>query len=270
MRGVVTAPEIARGLGVSGLTFRKWLRSEWRSGHPMLAHHTINDRWEFSQEEAETLKAQFRGSPRRDTSRPAPARHPAPPTREGTSAMHSDDPGHRVTEVWMGEETETLADLLRPGLRGVVIGINPAPPSVAAGHYYQGRLGQGFFRRLEEAEILPSGPGFEDDRAFEAGLGFTDIVKRPSRGADEVSSEELRHGRALLEAKLKELGIPRVIFTFKKAATELLGDFEGNGLLTGMTLAGAAVFVMPGPMERAATAKPTLQRLASWWREAPS
>jgi hypothetical protein len=34
----------------------------------------------------------------------------------------------------MGEEVETLADLLRDGLRAVAVGINPAPKSVAAGH----------------------------------------------------------------------------------------------------------------------------------------
>jgi TDG/mug DNA glycosylase family protein len=44
----------------------------------------------------------------------------------------------------MGEEIETLDDLLRPGLRAVAIGINPTPKSVAAGHYYQGKYGQTF------------------------------------------------------------------------------------------------------------------------------
>ena len=51
---------------------------------------------------------------------------------------------HRVIEEWRGVEVETLEDLLRPGLRAVCVGINPAPVSVAAGHYYQGRLGQAF------------------------------------------------------------------------------------------------------------------------------
>ena len=41
----------------------------------------------------------------------------------------------------MGGRVVTLKDLLRPGLRGVCIGTNPAPTSVAAGHYYQGKLG---------------------------------------------------------------------------------------------------------------------------------
>ena len=44
--------------------------------------------------------------------------------------------GHRVTEDWMGTPVETLEDLLRPGLRAVCIGINPAPDSVAAEHYF--------------------------------------------------------------------------------------------------------------------------------------
>lgn len=45
--------------------------------------------------------------------------------------------GHTVTEQWMGESTETLSDLLRPALRAFCVGINPAPDSVRAGHYYQ-------------------------------------------------------------------------------------------------------------------------------------
>jgi G:T/U-mismatch repair DNA glycosylase len=43
---------------------------------------------------------------------------------------------HRAIEEWMGQQVETLEDLLRPGLRAVCIGINLAPTSVGAGHYY--------------------------------------------------------------------------------------------------------------------------------------
>jgi TDG/mug DNA glycosylase family protein len=50
----------------------------------------------------------------------------------------------------MGERIETLEDLLRLGLRAVCVGINPAPPSVKAGHYYQGRRGQAFWTRLAD------------------------------------------------------------------------------------------------------------------------
>lgn len=43
---------------------------------------------------------------------------------------------HRVVGDWMDKRVETLEDLLRPGLRAVCVGINPAPVSVAAGHYF--------------------------------------------------------------------------------------------------------------------------------------
>jgi TDG/mug DNA glycosylase family protein len=101
----------------------------------------------------------------------------------------------------MGKKVETLADLLRPGLRAVVVGINPTPKSVAAGHYYQGALGQGFFARLARFGLLSDGEGFEDDRAFAAGAGFTDMVKRPTPTAADLRPGELEHGRQIMEAK---------------------------------------------------------------------
>ena len=44
-----------------------------------------------------------------------------------------------------GRLTETLPEYLRPGLRAVFVGLNPSPVSVAAGHYYQGKLGRRFW-----------------------------------------------------------------------------------------------------------------------------
>lgn len=117
----------------------------------------------------------------------------------------------------MGAEVETLADLLAPDLRAITIGINPAPTSVAAGHYYQGRLGQQFFGRLERAGVVIfSGDGWQDDQAFDQAIGFTDLVKRPTPRADEITSAELEHGRTLLAEKLRSHGPGLLIFTFKK------------------------------------------------------
>lgn len=133
----------------------------------------------------------------------------------------------------MGEEVVTLADLLRTGLQGTVVGINPSPVSVAAGHYYQGQLGLRFFDALSTAGLLPPGPGFEDDRAYAAGLGFTDVVQRPTARETGLRPRELAHGRSLLEARLVEHAIPKVVFTYKTAARTLLGKFDGFGLRPG-------------------------------------
>lgn len=170
-------------------------------------------------------------------------------TRDASATVPpSGGTGHRVTVEWMGTLVETLEDLLEPGLRAVTIGVNPAPTSVAAGHYYQGRLGKQFFSRLTHAGVVDLGHAdWEDDRAFEQGIGFTDIVKRPTGRADEVTGEELDYGRSLLFEKLHSNKPKLLVFTFKKSAESLFGSFEGSGLLPRLTLDGTPVFVMPGP-----------------------
>jgi hypothetical protein len=57
-----------------------------------------------------------------------------------------------------------------------------------------------------------------------------------------------------------------VIFTFKKAATSLLGDFQGHGLLPTARLAGGRVFVMPGPYEHKEQTARALQELTAHLR----
>lgn len=174
---------------------------------------------------------------------------------------------HRIGMNWMGQEIETLADLWPTKPRAMIVGINPAPVSVQAGHYYQGSLGQALFRRLRAVGVLQDTAGeYEDDHALKSGIGFTDVVKRPTRRADEIGENELLLGKKILEEKLAERSIPLVIFAFKKSATTLLGHFAGNGFLADSSLAGADIFVMPGPYESSATANATLESLKSYWR----
>jgi len=57
-----------------------------------------------------------------------------------------------------------------------------------------------------------------------------------------------------------------VIFTFKGAARKLFGDFEGHGFISGLTLCGGEVFVMPGPYEKSEVAQKSLSELRAWVR----
>jgi len=167
----------------------------------------------------------------------------------------------------MGSSVETLADLMPIDPRMLCVGINPAPISVAAGHYYQGQLGQRFYARLRKAGILPDDMlGYEDDIAYEMGIGFTDVVKRPTGSATEVSAEELRYGATILTKKLEVAGAPLVVFAFKGAAVQLLGPVARNGFLPDTQLGPSQVFVMPGPFERRDTVDQALASLAHWWR----
>jgi TDG/mug DNA glycosylase family protein len=163
---------------------------------------------------------------------------------------------------WMEESIETLEDLLRPGLRAVCVGINPTPTSVAAGHYYQGGAGRRVLARLREGGIIPAANlehEFDDDAAFEAGIGFTDVVKRPTSNARQLRRAEFDYGRGLLAEKLKVVKPKLVIVTFREAAERLFG----KGTVPGITLAGADVFVMPSPYERRETSTSLLHELAA-------
>jgi TDG/mug DNA glycosylase family protein len=280
---IVTPNEIAKQLGVTGLRFRNWLRERKAAGHPPVASHEYRTHYQFTQAEADQLAAEFAeqvlGSRTTKSRTRAPSRHRLSPERgRAPSTWHaeglmsaglyeeygrSDDPGHRLTVEWMGEEVETLADLLRPGLRAVAVGINPTPTSVAVGHYYQGTYGQRFFRRLSKARLLPEGPGFEDDRCFAAGVGFTDVVKRPTPGRAGLRPGELDHGRAILEGKLLKLDVPLVIFVFKGAAETLLRPLPRHfyGLVPHRRLGQARVFVMPGPTAARAIESDAIEKL---------
>jgi len=165
----------------------------------------------------------------------------------------------------MGQPVDTLEDLLRPGLLAVCVGINPSLVSVAAGHYYQGRAGGRFLARLRRVGLLPdAAEGHEDDRAFAAGTGFTDVVKRPTASAKEVGAHEYEHGRLALREKLTTCGPDLVVFTYKEPARRLFGDFRGNGFVPGLELSGSQSFVMPGPYERADKVDLKLDELAGW------
>jgi hypothetical protein len=68
---VVTPNEIAGTLGVTGLTFRNWLRAEKAARHPLLAAHEYRTRYRFTREEAHQLIAEYRASGGRGRARPA-------------------------------------------------------------------------------------------------------------------------------------------------------------------------------------------------------
>ena len=140
---------------------------------------------------------------------------------------------------WRGKVVETLPDYLKQGLRAVFVGINPSLVSVEAGHYYQGRHGRRFWKRLLVHGVIQDLPvGREDEAAFKAGFGFTDVVKKPSASAKELDAKDYEHGRQLALQKLLEVHPQLVCFVYKRAAEEL--D-------TPLRRAGISTFRCPGP-----------------------
>lgn len=147
----------------------------------------------------------------------------------------------------LGEPREfmrTLPDYLRKGMRMILVGSNPGDRSARVGHYYAGRNNQ-FWPIMYESGVIPEPIGYEDDRRMlEFGIGMTDLVKRPTRGTDELERREFAEGRVLLAQKLEEMK-PRVIAFNGKMVYE---KFTGRACKLGLQkelLYGARVFVLP-------------------------
>jgi double-stranded uracil-DNA glycosylase len=138
----------------------------------------------------------------------------------------------------------TLPDYLRRGMKLVLVGCNPGERSARVGHYYAGR-GNQFWPLMYEAGVIPEPIGYEDDRRIiEFGIGLTDLVKRPTRGIEEIERQEFAEGRVLLGQKLEEHR-PRVVAFNGKMTYE---KFAGRQCKLGLQkekLYGAHVFVLP-------------------------
>src|ERR1700679_1923336 len=138
----------------------------------------------------------------------------------------------------------TLPDYLRKGMKMILIGANPGDRSARVGHYYAGR-GNQFWPVMYESGVIPEPLGYEDDRRLlEFGIGMTDLVKRPTRGVEEIERQEFSEGRVLLAQKLADLR-PRVTAFNGKMVYE---KFTGRVCKLGLQkekLSGAHVFGLP-------------------------
>jgi TDG/mug DNA glycosylase family protein len=163
----------------------------------------------------------------------------------------------------------TLPDLLQPGLAVVFVGINPGLESARAGRYFAHPRNR-FWRAANAAGVFdpPLGPG-SDRLCLKQGIGFTDVVKRPSSSASDISASEFRAGAPVLKSKLLEVS-PRVVcFNGMRAFIEYMRHAEGvNGKfqfgLQEHRIGRAVVFAVPSPSP--ANAAFSLAELTGWYR----
>jgi TDG/mug DNA glycosylase family protein len=104
-------------------------------------------------------------------------------------------------EIWKPTRTEidaaygrTIPDVIGPGLRVLFCGINPSLYSAAVGHHFA-RPGNRFWPTLNAAgftERLLS--PFEDATLLDRSYGITNLVRRATATADELTVDELAAG----------------------------------------------------------------------------
>ncbi len=139
-----------------------------------------------------------------------------------------------------------LPDYLAPGLDIIFVGINPGIQSAQAGHYYANPRNP-FWLLLYKAGLTPRRLQPEEDHLMPTfGYGITDIVKRPSRGAADLTTTDFHKSRRILKEKLLACQ-PRIIcFNSKTGFVNFFGPgaFRRFGRQK-VTVGASRVFVMP-------------------------
>ncbi|MBT2723605.1 mismatch-specific DNA-glycosylase [Bacillus sp. ISL-46] len=108
-----------------------------------------------------------------------------------------------------------ISDHLKGNLKVLFVGFNPSIRSSELGHHYANPNNR-FWRILYEAGLTPRKyDATEDAKLLDLGYGFTNIVQRPTKAADEITKEEYVEGREILKTKVEQLKPQVVCFVGK-------------------------------------------------------
>ncbi len=141
----------------------------------------------------------------------------------------------------------TIPDLVAPGLRVLLCGINPSLWSGWSGHHFA-RPANRLWTTLHQAgftsrRLHPS----ETRELLAAGIGITNLVHRATARADEVTADEIRAGVAPLAALIERwqpayvafLGLSAYRTAFEKPRATVGAQPEQLGV--------ARVWLLPNP-----------------------
>jgi TDG/mug DNA glycosylase family protein len=138
----------------------------------------------------------------------------------------------------------TLPDYVGPGMRLLVVGLNPSLYAADAGVGFA-RPGNRFWPAALAAGIvsreLDARHALEHDR-----IGMTDLVKRATVGADELTVDEYRAGAARVERLVQWLR-PRAVCFIGLTGYRKAVDRHATAGVQPEAFGGAPAYVMPNP-----------------------
>jgi double-stranded uracil-DNA glycosylase len=138
-------------------------------------------------------------------------------------------------------------DILAVGLDIIFCGLNPAASAVAGGHNFS-HPNNRFWSVLHLAGFTDTRLRPEDERhLLDYGCGVTTVVRRPTRRAGDISSDEFRTARPGLEAKIRRYAPRAVAFLGKRALATMLGRAEVEWGAYGPGFAETRIWVLPNP-----------------------
>ena len=168
------------------------------------------------------------------------------------------------------EEFPTLPDYLAADLDIVFVGLNPSEYSVRVGRYFANPRNR-FWVALNRAGLAEGAfAPLNDSSLLTHGIGFTDVVKRPTRQGSGLRSADFRRWAPVLKVKLLKYG-PRIacfhgVTGYRQYLTYAEGVKEKAELGLQRRLIGESrVFVVPNPSP--ANAQYSLDDLVVWYRQ---
>ena len=141
----------------------------------------------------------------------------------------------------------TVPDLVFPGVRLLLCGINPSLWSGYAGYHFA-RPANRLWRSLSESGLTPRllHPS-ETDALRDAGIGITNFVSRSTARADEVDNAEIVAGVANLRALVAKYE-PRYLAVLGLGAYRLgFGDKQASVGQQPRAIGRTAVWLLPNP-----------------------
>jgi double-stranded uracil-DNA glycosylase len=149
----------------------------------------------------------------------------------------------------------TLRDVIAPDLTVLFCGINPGLYSAAVGHNFA-RPGNRFWRTLYGAAFTDRLFAPEEERELlQYGCGITNIVKRATASANELTKEELRAGARSVIRKVRlykpqilaVVGLSAYRIAFAGVTTALQGKEAALPGLQNAKIGKTSVWVLPNP-----------------------
>ena len=169
----------------------------------------------------------------------------------------------------------TLPDYIDYHLKVLSVGLNPSIPSVVQGYYFANPRNR-FWRAFNQSNILEHSitpdSNVHDLLLNQFGIGFTDVVKRPSKMANQLKSEDYRQDAPLLREKIEVYTPELVWFHGKLAINNFMNYAYGvkNNWQWGLNKVPqikSKVFVSPNPSP--ANAAYSLQSLIEYYNKLP-
>ncbi len=139
----------------------------------------------------------------------------------------------------------TLPDVVGPNMRAVVCGLNPSLHAAEAGVGFVSPSNRFWPAAIAAGVVTNDRKPF--DALLEHGIGFTDLVKRATTRADEVTKAEFAAGYSRIERLVGWLRPERLVMVGVTGWRAATGDTSAKAGWLATSIGDTPVYLMPNP-----------------------